>query len=346
MADISGYTSFLAESELEHAQDVLRDLMHTVVGKLRPALHLAKLEGDAAFCYLVTDRLDGSLLLDTLEAAYFAFRRRLEGIGRATTCKCNACVLIPALNLKFIAHHGSFVRQRMFGTDELTGTDVIVAHRLLKNGVVERLGLSAYVLLTDASLAAAALRPEPLGLVEQTESYVGLGEVRCWVHDLEPRWAREQELRRVRVSESETLASVDGNVAASPQALWAIVTDPARRPDFISGVTRVDETPLNGRRGVGTQNHCMHGDDATLEEVLDWRPFDYFTMRTVVPGLAKWVVMQEFVPTDAGTRLTIRIQRPTSAKDRATLEAQREMLVDKYRAGLNRLASLVTAVAT
>ena len=142
IADISGYTGFLAESELEHAQDVLRDLIQTVVGSQRPLLRLAKLEGDAAFSYAVTDQPDGSALLDTLEAAYFAFRRRLESIRRATTCDCNACVLIPNLNLKFVAHYGTFVRERLFGVEELTGTDVIVVHRLLKNDLVESRGLA------------------------------------------------------------------------------------------------------------------------------------------------------------------------------------------------------------
>ena len=48
IADISGYTSYLAGVELDHAQDILADLMDTVVGSLRPAFRLAKLEGDAA----------------------------------------------------------------------------------------------------------------------------------------------------------------------------------------------------------------------------------------------------------------------------------------------------------
>ena len=60
LADITGYTGFLAGSELEHAQDVLRDLIQTVVGTQRPLLRLAKLEGDAAFSYSLTDNPDGS----------------------------------------------------------------------------------------------------------------------------------------------------------------------------------------------------------------------------------------------------------------------------------------------
>jgi hypothetical protein len=44
-----------------------------------------------------------------------------------------------------------------------------------------------------------------------------------------------------------------------------VLTWPPVRP----GVLRVDETVSDGRRGVGTTNHCMHGDGVTLEEILD-----------------------------------------------------------------------------
>jgi hypothetical protein len=49
IADISGYTRYLAGVELDHAQDILADLIGSVVTALRPNFALAKLEGDAAF---------------------------------------------------------------------------------------------------------------------------------------------------------------------------------------------------------------------------------------------------------------------------------------------------------
>ena len=51
IADISGYTGFLAGVELEHAQDIIADVMDTMVRRLRPPFRLAKFEGDAAFFY-------------------------------------------------------------------------------------------------------------------------------------------------------------------------------------------------------------------------------------------------------------------------------------------------------
>jgi class 3 adenylate cyclase len=62
IADISGYTGFLAGVELDHAQDIIADFMDTVVKGLRPPFRLAKFEGDAAFVYAVTEKVDGSLL--------------------------------------------------------------------------------------------------------------------------------------------------------------------------------------------------------------------------------------------------------------------------------------------
>ena len=138
IADISGYTGYLADVELDHAQDILADLIGAVVTALRPNFRLAKLEGDAAFTFATTERLDGSMLLDTIERCYFGFRRRRRDVRQATSCECNACVRIPDLDLKFVVHHGAAIQQKVAGRQELLGSDVIVAHRLLKNDVVER----------------------------------------------------------------------------------------------------------------------------------------------------------------------------------------------------------------
>jgi hypothetical protein len=62
------------------------------------------------------------------------------------------------------------------------GVDVILAHRLLKNGVTAS---RAYVLLTDALLNWLGLDPTELGLVARVESYEHLGDVRCFVRTLD-----------------------------------------------------------------------------------------------------------------------------------------------------------------
>lgn len=337
IGDISGYTGLLADTELAHAQDALRDLIRTVVDRLHGPFRLAKLEGDAAFVYSPVARIDGSLLLDTLESAYFAFQRRLDAVARATTCECNACVRIPSLDLKFVAHHGRFVVERLYGTDELTGTDVIVVHRLLKNGVADETGLRGYLLLTDACVAAAGLDPDALGMRRHGEAYDDLGDVTGWVYDLAARWQRERELRRITVSDRTAFARIEEDLPIAPETAWTYLTDPGQRARLIPGVERIDEVPSDGRRGVGTRNHCVHGDGATLEEILDWRPFEYFTLESSIPGMLRFVSMTALEPIENGTRVTIRIQRPRGARDRATLEAIGPEMIPRYRAMIDRL---------
>src|SRR5438445_2412869 len=192
IADISGYTGYLADVELDHAQDILADLVGTVVSALRPNFRLAKLEGDAAFMSMTAEKVDGSMLLDTIERCYFGFRRRRRDVRQATSCECNACVRIPDLDLKFVVHHGSPTQHKVAGRQELLGSDVIVAHRLLKNDVVEKLGIKAYALISQACIDASDIDPAALGMRRQTETYDLIGEVRAWVHDLQRRWQEEQ----------------------------------------------------------------------------------------------------------------------------------------------------------
>src|SRR3954453_11939165 len=87
IADISGYTRYLTGVELDHAQDILADLMGAVVSALRPTFRLAQLEGDAAFTYAPLERIDGSLLLDVLVRCYFGSRRRRRDVRQATSCE-------------------------------------------------------------------------------------------------------------------------------------------------------------------------------------------------------------------------------------------------------------------
>src|SRR5215813_4412107 len=134
LADISGYTSYLAGVELDHAQGVLTDLLEVLVGQFKTLLTISKLEGDAVFGYVAEGQVTrGETLIEFVETSYMAFRDRLAIIQHNTTCTCNACRAIPSLDLKFIVHHGDYMLQRIVGIHELVGSDVNLVHRLLKN---------------------------------------------------------------------------------------------------------------------------------------------------------------------------------------------------------------------
>ena len=66
-------------------------------------------------------------------------------------------------------HAGKYVLQDIAGSRELTGLDVVLAHRLLKNRVAEVVGTGAYLLVTDA--AARALDVPIDRAVPMSETY-------------------------------------------------------------------------------------------------------------------------------------------------------------------------------
>jgi uncharacterized protein YndB with AHSA1/START domain len=349
IADISGYTRYLAAVELDHAHDILADLIGTVVTALRPTFRLAKLEGDAAFVIAPAGKLDGSLLLDAVERCYFGFRRRRRDVSQATSCPCNACTRIPDLNLKFVVHDGMVMRQRMAGREELVGSDVIVVHRLLKNEVTERLGIGAYALLTQSCVDAMGIEPSALGMQPQTETYDVVGEVETWVLDLERRWQEEEARRRVFVTPGESWFTQSVSTVAPPQLAWELVTAPGRRPSWQVGVTEVVSEGAGNRRAVGATNHCRHGaEGGVVEEILDWRPYDYLSDRgthDTPSGPARMIETIEFEPTSTGTTIHFRYLPPKNAKERAAVTALEPIYRHVFALRMAKLAELLDAEA-
>jgi uncharacterized protein YndB with AHSA1/START domain len=74
LADISGYTAFLAGTELEHANAIVHELTTLIRERLSPPMRFVKLEGDAVFCYAdETSFEDGERLIDGGGPQAYAF---------------------------------------------------------------------------------------------------------------------------------------------------------------------------------------------------------------------------------------------------------------------------------
>lgn len=304
IADISGYTDYVVSSPLEYAEDVVADITRDVVERLEPVLRVNKLEGDAAFGYALDDELDASMLLDSIEECYFGFRRRIRGIEHSTNCSCNACVKAPELNLKFVVHHGEFIRRAGARGEELTGHDVILVHRLLKNTAAQALGLKGYALCTEACVSALGVDPVALGMRSHSERYEDVGEVPGWLIDLEARWDVERERNRIAVGPADAAFSVEVMLPATAPVAWEYLTSPQRR--LLWQVDEIQEADAGGRRCTGTSTVCVDGRAQIYEEILDWRPFDYFTERMSVAGRGSVVLTTELESNGAATRVITR----------------------------------------
>lgn len=187
LADISGYTSFVAKTEIEHAENVISPLLETIVEKLGELFTFVKLEGDAVFAYVPEDKVSNSnAMLELIDNTYLIFRDSANHMHEHATCPCKACKAIPMLDLKFFVHYGDYVLQKVAGTIDLLGNDVTLVHRLAKNHVTESTGWNGYVLFTGNSLKHMQADKKPF--IQQTETYEHLGDVETYIMNMRARY--------------------------------------------------------------------------------------------------------------------------------------------------------------
>jgi len=324
IADISGYSAYLAGTELEHSPQVLAELLELIVDHLQPPLHLSKLEGDAVFVHASEETLfRGETLLEIVETTYAAFRDRILAIER-NLCDCEACRKSPTLDLKFVVHHGDYRMHSVAGHEELVGTDVALVHRLLKNGVADATGWRGYALFSERALDRLGVRPD--GLHGATEEY-DLGTVSTASLDLDARYRAMVDARRVLVTPEEADVTVVRNVAAPPAVVWEWLNDPEKRQQWEELVVDSQELP-GGRSGVGEVSHCLQGTTAVVTTVLDWRPFDYFTVQTTrPPATDATTTSYRLAPVNDSTelRVTLALQERGLKRRRARQTTERTL---------------------
>jgi len=209
----------------------------------------------------------------------------------------------------------------MGGREELAGRDVILVHRLLKNTVSETAGSRAYALYSDACIRTMGMDPVAQGLVEHCETIDIIGDVKLWLRNLDEAWTKENERTHVEVTRADAYMAWDFEIAASRQTVWEHFTVPGQRQKWWPA-DAIIETSSNKRRGIGTENHCMHGKAAIVEEVLDWHPSDYFTVSTLlpIPGAPKIMLTHAFQDgTNGTTHIEMRVAKP-KPKDKAFVD--------------------------
>jgi len=313
LADISGYTSFVAKTELEHSHEILTELLELLVENIKPVMTISKLEGDAVFAYAGRNVFTrGDTMLEFVESVYVAFRDRQLSMKRKTTCTCNACINIPTLDLKFIVHCGPFVVQTIANARELVGSDVNLIHRLSKNHVAEATGWRAYTMLTEQCLNDLGLTLEDTHI--QMEEYEHLGEIKTHSIDLHKRYKEITEARHVILEEKDADFVLIVDFDTPPAVTWEWLQDPAKRNIWNRGhITWSSGDRPKGRAGNGASNHCAHGKGVSTEIVRDWRPFEYSTCDSFENGKQTVTETIRFEPTpDGGTRVVdlMKIKMP------------------------------------
>lgn len=314
IADITGYTRYLSESELEHAQDTLTALLQLLVELTRPPLVISRLAGDAVISYgLKESFLTGQTLMEKIEDTYVAFRKAIERLVLNNTCRCNACANISNLDLKFFIHYGTFGIQRISDVhDELVGSDINLLHRLLKNNVTEKTGIKAYALYTEAAIKQLEADDLIEGMIQHTETYEHLGKVKIWVQDMRSVWEKKRSGVSVTFPVDNLWWHDEVEIGLPHEHVWNYLIQPEFRNALI-GTDRMEITNRsNGRIAPGSVYQCYHGDNVVPQTILEWQPFESMIVKELFPmnHAVSWIAEYRLEPIKDGTRLTRDITHP------------------------------------
>ena len=315
IADITGYTSYLSQSELDHAQQTLTALLNLLIKHTKPPLIISRLAGDAVISYGLRDNFfQGQTFVEMIEDTYVAFRRTIDLMVLNTTCTCNACANIHTLDLKFFVHYGAFGIQKLDNHNEMVGADVIVIHRLLKNHVTEKTGFRAYALYSDATIQQLGLQDICAKMIPHIEEYEHLGEVQTWIQDMHPVWEAKKDQTRIPFPPEDIILQVETEIALPPEQVWDYLIQPEHF-NVLAGGTRTEIAyRKTGFVAEGSIYQCYHGDTIFPQTILEWQPFKRILVQILAPIPVKnTFLLTEYrlEPTSKGNRLIQSFGKPT-----------------------------------
>ena len=133
--DISGFTRFVKEVEIEHSRLIIQELLEILIDANNTGLVISEIEGDAILFYKFGERPSLDEVHRQVEKMFCAFHKSLMTYESRRYCQCNACLSAIHLTLKVITHYGEFAEYNVKNFNKLIGKDVITAHQLLKNDI-------------------------------------------------------------------------------------------------------------------------------------------------------------------------------------------------------------------
>lgn len=351
IADISGYTRFLTETELEHSNGILSELLNAIIAAIQAPLEVSNIEGDAIFMYgLVPEGMIGQTVVESVESLYYAFASSLEAMVLNTTCQCNACANINTLGLKIVMHCGDFMVSEVGGRETLTGPAVVMTHRLLKNQIVDTTGVADYMFVTQDCVDDLGLEAMVTSWIPHEETYEDVGTVGGYANSLTDIWKFMRQQNADKVLQRDAWMEFSQHIPARPALVWDHMIDPLKRNQWTSGEETTVEGDAEGRIGSGSVYHCAHGGAVSLFAVTDARPLDYMTVVfTPFPGSA--VRYTDYVvPIGSGTRLIEYVDVPFDSDSGEPLTGEalsefRAMFAEAVPQSLDRLSDMATRVA-
>ncbi len=149
MPDITGFTRFMAETDIEFSRKIIPSLLRNIVNSNTLNLKVGEIEGDAILFFRFGPLPSLKELGEQCINFYLNFNKHLESLEKEFPDDFERYISPSKLSLKIILHAAEITSTNIEGTIKLIGEDMVVVHKLLKNTVKE----PEYILLTEKLLS-------------------------------------------------------------------------------------------------------------------------------------------------------------------------------------------------
>ena len=267
--DISGFTKFINDTEIEHSQHIIKELLEVIIEANIINLQVSEIEGDAVLFYRFGKPPTAFDIAEQSKKMFIEFHKYLQIIERDRVCHCGACSTAGGLTLKILVHYGDMGLSDIKGHKQLIGKGVIIAHRLMKNDIVG----NEYLLMTEHYFSKLQMgEPESQFNWDKVHKakanyehlgdilyhYIMLSELHNFIPAIEP------------VSQPETFPDpikVETQIGTPMSFIYSIIINFDKRLIWTNGLRKIEFDKESIHR-IGTKHICdLPGGKIKLETV-------------------------------------------------------------------------------
>jgi len=146
--DMTGFTRFMAETDLAFSRKIIPSLLRSLVAANTLNMSVGEIEGDAILFYRFGALPSLYELTVQCKKFYEDFNAQLESLKKQFPTDFAKYISSNKLSLKIVLHAAEMTSTHIEGMIKLIGEDVVVVHKLLKNSVED----AEYILLTEKLL--------------------------------------------------------------------------------------------------------------------------------------------------------------------------------------------------
>lgn len=305
--DISGFTTFVNSTAIEHSQHIISELLSEIIDANILNLKLSEIEGDAILFYKFGDPPSFDELYRQVEKTFVSFHQQLKSYEQNRICNCGACESAPSLTLKIISHYGEFTTYQVKDNFKLIGKSIITAHRLLKNTIIG----NEYWLITEPLLRAAAGNEIPKGIVlESSIEHIDNTDIQVHINSLSA--LRENIVAKpwtniaVYQPQAEVL-NLSYVLPCNMFSLIQIVSNLTVRPLWMEGVKSIEKSD-HAINQLGNVHNCILANRCDIIQTTTYTKMDStIEYGEMIEGMGFLNFTFEQL-SDRSTQLTIRLR--------------------------------------